>query len=162
MEPERDDQELNEIPMHHLKMANILASIVAVALVACGPTPAPTPLPPTETPIPTATALPTPALQASAWVSYDRVGEGSVQTVFAKLARGDQGVAHAQMYCIVHDTDASRRWPGTGFEATGEDGIASTSFIAMGNPEGAMVPVQVYLIYEEKTYQAETAFVSYC
>jgi hypothetical protein len=150
--------------MNRTLVLTVLASIVAVGLVACKPAPTPTPLPPTDTPIPTATVtVPTvEEVQASAWVSHSRPGWGSILTVFAKLTQDDQGIANAQMYCIVHDADADRRWPSEGFERTGDDGIASTSTIVMENPEGAVVQLDVYLIYEGSTYQAQASFVSHC
>jgi hypothetical protein len=104
----------------------LIAPMVVAQLVACMPAPTLTPVPPTVTPIPAATAT-APAVekaQASAWVSHSRPSWGSVVTVFAKLTQGDQGVANAEMYCIVRDQDADRRWPSEGFEVTGEDGIA--------------------------------------
>jgi hypothetical protein len=125
--------------------------------------PSPTPLPVTDVPtIRTAAPLPVDKVQAAAWVSHARPGWGSVQTVFASLTKGGQGVADAQMHSIVHDKDADRRWPSEGFETTGEDGIASVSFIVVDAPADYIVNIDVYLVYEGITYQTGASFAPQC
>ena len=154
--------------IHKKLLLTLVAPIAAMLLVACMSASTPTPLSPADTPIPTAGAVPTataPAveeIQAQAWVSSGRPGWGSVLTVFARLTQGEQGIANAQMYCLIHDADVDRRWPSEGFERTGDDGIASTSMLVMENPEGAVVDLDVYLIHEGSTYQAQASFVSHC
>jgi hypothetical protein len=132
------------------KLVLVLVALVwVVQLVACMPAPTPTPLPPTDTPVPTVPAAE--QVQASAWVSQGRPGWGSVQTIYARLTQGGQGVAHAQVYSIVHHHDADRRWPGEGFEVTGEDGVASTSFVIEEDPEGSMIQIDVHFVHEGST-----------
>jgi len=124
--------------------------------------PTPTLLPPTDPPTLTVTPQPADETQATAWVSLARPGWGSVQTVFARLTRAGQGVAQAQMYSVVHDADADRRWPEEGFEVTGDDGTASVSFVVVDAPEGFIVHLDVYLVYEGSTYHTRTAFAPQC
>ena len=119
-------------------------------------------LSPTDPPKPTARPQPVDPYQATAWTSLDRPGWGSVQTVFAKLTKGGQGVANARMYSIVHDQDADRRWPGEGFEVTGDNGIASVSFVVANSPAGYIVHIDVYLVYEGITYAAGASFAPQC
>jgi hypothetical protein len=116
-------------------------------------------------PTSTDTVVPSPTpdnVQVAAWVSIDRPGWGSVQTVFARMTKGSQGVAGAQMYSIVHDQDADRRWPGEGFEPTGADGIASVSFVVPDARAGYIVNVDVYLTYEGRAYRTDASFAPQC
>ena len=68
------------------------------------------------------------------------------------------GVAGAQMYCVVNYKTTDHRWPENGFEMTGGDGVASITFSIGGATSGYTVDVDVYLIYEGKTYRAATSF----
>jgi len=117
---------------------------------------------PTDTPNSTVKPQPADEYQATAWTSLNRPGWGSVQTVFARLTQGGRGVANARMYSIVHDPDADRRWPGEGFEVTGEDGVASVSFLVSDAPADSMVHIDVYLVYEGTTYPAGASFAPQC
>lgn len=126
----------------------------------------PTSLPPTVTPIPTDTPIPVPtatpqlvaSYQASAWVSVPNPSRRSNQTVFGQLTRDGVGVAGAQMYCVVHYKTTDHRWPESGFEITGGDGVASVTFNIGGASSGYTVEVDVYLIHEGQTYRAVTSF----
>jgi hypothetical protein len=108
--------------------------------------------------LPTSTPQPAANYQASAWVSVSNPGKGSKQTVFGKLTRDGAGVAGAQMYCVAHYKTTDTRWPESGVQVTGGDGVASVTFSIGGATSGYTVSVDVYLIYGGQTYHAVTSF----
>ncbi len=77
----------------------------------------------------------------------------------AKLTQGGVGSGGAQMYSVVRYPGGSERWPKTGFEITDDDGMASVSFYVLDEINGTTVYVDVYLVHEDKSYQAATVFV---
>jgi len=86
----------------------------------------------------------------------------SIQQVFAKLTKGGEGVAGAQVYVLVRYGGGSRRCPEQGYEVTGEKGIASVSFpVANARPEETVL-VDVYVTYDEATYHSVVSFAANC
>ena len=132
------------------------------------PLPTRTPLPPTSTPRATDTPAPTATLEhmagyeVRAWVALERPTFGSAQTVFGKLTKEKEGVAGAQVYCIVRYGNAEHRWPDEGFETTKDRGIAAISFDILHTGLEVAVPVDVYMIHDGETFHSVTSFAPRC
>lgn len=117
---------------------------------------------PTPTCTPTVRPRPEGDYQVRAWVAFERPGLDQIQTVYGKLIRGDEVVAGAQMYSVVHYTKNDRRWPETGVVTAGENGIAEIAFSVMEADSEDPVPVDVYLIYGETIFHGATLFTPRC
>jgi hypothetical protein len=161
--------------MHTAKFRHLSAILLAlVLLVACMETPTLLPVPTdtpeptaTRTPLPTSTPLPptstpAPGYEVRAWVALERPGFDSAQTVFGKLTKEEEGVAGAQMYCIVRYGNAEHRWPDEGFETTEDNGIAAISFDILSTGLEGTVPVDVYIIHDGETFYSVTSFTPRC
>jgi hypothetical protein len=127
-------------------------------------TPVPTPQP-TTSPLPAPTAslllnspvspLPapsaTPAAQEDeysiqAWRLFSRTQADSVQQVSARLLKGEESVAGAQMYALTRYGGTDHRYPEQGYALTNERGIASVNFTAADAWPEETVLVDVYVI----------------
>ena len=98
----------------------------------------------------------------SSWPLLSQTRVDSIQEVFAKLTKGGEGVAGAEMYAVVHLGGKSYRYPEQGSEITSEKGIASVRFpVADARPEEA-VEVEVYVTYDETTYHSVVSFAANC
>ncbi len=132
------------------------------------PLPAPSTSPLFSSPIsPLPAPSPTPAAKGEeyavqSWTLFSRTRVDSLQGVFAKLTRGGEGIAGAQMHALVHYGGKSYRYPEQGSETTGSNGIASVSFpVADARPE-ENVEVDVYVTYDETTYHSVVSFAANC
>ncbi|MBN1582529.1 MAG: hypothetical protein JXA89_17605 [Anaerolineae bacterium] len=97
------------------------------------------------------------------WVAFERLTLNQIQTVYAKIVKGEQPVAGAKMYTIVHySTQVDQRWPEVEFETTEANGIASVSFSALDAGSKKDVTVDVYLIYDETVFHTTTFFTTQC
>jgi hypothetical protein len=97
-----------------------------------------------------------------AWTLFSRTQANSIQGVYAKLIRGEEGVAGAQMYALTHYGGRDHRYPEEGYAITDEKGIASVSFSAADALPEETVLVDVYVIYDGTTYHSAITIAANC
>lgn len=141
----------------------VLASLLLLS--ACGPG-LPGPVTPTPVPPPTLTSTALPLseedYQVKAWVDSEQPKVTQSQTVYGKILKGDQPVTGARMYSVVHYANLDKRYPQTGFEMTGKNGIASVSFPVLDVGAETDVTVDVYLFYEQLAFHHTVLFMPRC
>jgi hypothetical protein len=101
-----------------------------------------------------------PDFQVEAWLSRPKIASGDEQRVYGRLSQDGVGVAGAQMYSFLRYPDIKLRSPSSGFETTGADGIASSTFVVRGGTAGRTVYVDVYLTYEGEVYRGAALFLT--
>ena len=144
------------------------ATIAPAVRPTASPLPAPTSSPLFSSPIsPLPAPSATPVARADdyaiqAWALFSKTKVDSIQEVSAKLTQGEEGIAGAQMYALVHYGGKDRRYPEQGFQVTDEKGIASVSFAAADARPEEVVLVDVYVTYDETTYHSVVSFSANC